>query len=113
MKTVEWTPKCRSRALSLIEGSRHSLSEINQITNIPHRTLRSLRMRNNPLNKMRSGRPPELSPRHKCQIAFHITRNHQSHRLSVFSIIRDLQLQVHPNTVKHALKDLGYNHRIA
>ena len=109
---VEWTPKRRSRAFGLFQSERHSLSEITKITNIPKGTLGNLKKRNTPLSKARSGRPPELSDRHKCQIVFHITRNHQSRRLSVFSIIRDLQLQVHPNTVKHTLKDPGYNHRI-
>jgi hypothetical protein len=33
--------------------------------------------------------------------------------LSASAIIRDLQLDVHPNTLKHHLMDLGYNHRIA
>jgi transposase len=113
MKTVEWTPKRRSRALGLVEGRRHSLSEISQITNIPDRTLYSLRKRNTPLNKVRSGRPSKLSPRHKRQIVFHITRNHESRRLSTMSIIQDLQLDIGITQLKHTLKDLGYNHRIA
>jgi len=74
--------------------------------------VRSLRKRNNPLNKVRSGRPPKLSPRHKRQIVFHITRNHES-RLSTISIIQDLRLDIGITQLKHALKDLGYNHRIA
>jgi transposase len=113
MKTLEWTPKRRSRALGLIQGARHSLSEITQITNIPKGSLGNLKKRNTPLNKPRSGRPAKLTDRHKRQIVFHITRNHESRRLSVMSIIRNLQLDVHPDTLKFALKDLGYNHRIA
>src|SRR5579859_896102 len=104
MKTVEWTPKRRSRALGLVEGRQHSLSEISQITNIPNRTLYSLRKRNTPLNKVRSGRPSKLSPRHKCQIVFHITRNHESRRLSTMSIIQDLQLDIGITQLKHTLK---------
>jgi transposase len=96
-----------------MQGGRHSLSEITQITNIPKGTLGCLKKRNTPLNKVRTGRPSKLSERHKRQIVFHITRNHQSRRLSVPSIIRDLQLQVHPTTFKRTLKGLGYNHRIA
>jgi len=113
MKTPHWTPKWRSRALGLIEGGRHSLSEITTITNIPKGTLKQLKKRNTPLNKVRSGRPPKLSPRHKCQIVFHITRNHESRRLSVMSIIQDLQLDTSITWLKCTLKDLGYNHRIA
>src|SRR5271154_3502069 len=94
MKTPHWTPKKRSRALGLIEGGLHTLSEITQITNIPKGTLKHLKKRNTSLNKVRSGRPPKLSPRHKHQIVFHITRNHESRRLSVMSIIQNLQLDV-------------------
>ena len=87
---VQWTPKKRSRALGLIQGERHSLSEITKITNIPKQTLGDLKKRNTPLNKPRSGHPSKLSDRHKRQIIFHVTRNYQSHRLSALSIIRDL-----------------------
>ena len=110
---VEWTPKRRSRAFGLFQGARHSLSEITQITNIPKGTLGNLKKRNTPLSKPRSGRPSKLSERHKRQIVFHITRNHITRRLSVPSIIRDLQLDVHLTTFKWTLKGLGYNHRIA
>jgi transposase len=113
MKTVEWTPKRRSRAFGLIQGARHTLSEISQITNIPLGTLGDLKKRNSPLSKVRSGRPVKLSDRHKRQIVFHITKNHKSRRLSAISIIHDLQLDVHPDTLKRTLKSLGYNHRIA
>src|SRR5579871_2381554 len=113
MKTLEWTPKRRSRALGLVQGGRHSLLEISNITNIPNKTLQKLRQRNNPLSKARSGRPPKLSPRDKRQIVFHITRNHESRRLSVMTIIQDLQLDIGITQLKHTLADLGYHHRIA
>ena len=77
-----------------MEGARHTLCEIITITNIPKGTLKQLKKRNTPLNKVRFGRPPKLSERHKCQIIFHITRNHQSRRLSIMSIIPDLQLDI-------------------
>ena len=113
MKTLEWTPKRRSRVLGLIQGGRHSLSEISQITNIPKGTIGNLKKRNTPLNKVRSGHPPKLSIRDKRQIVFHITRNHESRHLSVMSIIQDLQLSTSITRLKCTLKDLGYNHRIA
>ena len=113
MKTLEWTPKRRSRALGLIQGGRHSLSEISHITNIPKGTLGDLKKRNSPLNKVRSGHPFKLSVGNKCQIVFHITRNHESCRLSTMSIIQDLHLNIGITQLKHTLKDLGYNHRIA
>ena len=110
MKTLEWTPKRRSRALGLIQGGRHSLSEISHIVNIPKGTLGDLKKRNSPLNKVRSGRPLKLTDHHKRQFVFHITRNHTSRRLSLISIIQDLELDISITTLKHTLKDLGYNH---
>ena len=112
MKTPHWTPKRRSRALGLVEGGRHSLSEITHITNIPEGTIKHLKKRNTPLNKVRSGRSPKLSSRDKRQIVFHITRNHESRRLSMMSIIQNLQLDIDITQLKHTLKDLEYNHRI-
>ena len=113
MKTHEWTPKRRSRALGLLQGGRHAFSEITQITNIPKGTLGNLKKRGTPLNKPRSGRPPKLSDRDKRQIVLHTTKNHKSRRLSVQSIIQDLQLDIGTTQLKCTLKNLGYHHRIA
>jgi len=113
MVIPHWTPKRRSRALGLIQGDRHSLSEITKITNIPKSTLQHLKHRNTPLNKARSGRPSKLSERDKRRIVLHITKNHQSRRVSIISIIQDLQLDIGISQLKCTLKDLGYNHRIA
>jgi transposase len=113
MKTHEWTPKRRSRALALLHGGRHAFKEITQITNMPKGTLGNLKKRDTPLNKPRSGRPPKLSDRDKRQIVLHITKNHQSRRLSVQSIIQDLQLDIGITQLKCTLKNLGYYHRIA
>jgi transposase len=89
------------------------LREITEITNIPIGSLGNLKKRNTPLNKVRTGRPKKFTDRHKRQIVLHITRNHKSRRLSVASIIKDLQLEASPSTLKRTLKGLGYNHRIA
>src|SRR5579859_7666294 len=113
MKNREWTPKCRSRALGLIEGRRHSLREISHITNIPLGTLGDLKKRGTPITKPRSSRPPKLSECTKRQIEYHIHRNHSTRRLSAIQIIRDLQLKVSETTLKFALRDIGYTHCIA
>jgi transposase len=113
MKTLEWTSKRRSHVLRLIQGGRHSLSEISHITNIPKGSIGNLKKRNTPLNKVRSGRPPKLYVQDKRQIVFHITRNHESRRLSVMSIIQDLHFDIGITQLKHTLKDFSYNYRIA
>src|SRR5579859_1884234 len=113
MKTHEWTPKRRSRALGLLQGGRHAFSEITQITNILKGTLGNLKKCDTPLNKSRSDHLPRLSDCDKCQIVLHITKNHKSRRLSVQSIIQDLQLDIDTTQLKCTLKNLGYHHQIA
>jgi len=113
MKTCEWTPKRRSRALGLIKGGRHSLSEISQITNIPKGTLGDLKKRDTPLSKARTGRPHKLSERAKRAIERLIRQSYKTRRLSAKSIIQNLQLEVCESTIKLALKDMGYRHCIA
>jgi len=113
MKSCEWTPKRRSRALELMQGARHSLMEISKITNIPKSTLGHLKKRGTPLNKVRSGRPTKLLPRDKRHIEVLIHKDYTSRRLSLRRIIQDLGLNVCESTVKLALKDLGYHHCIA
>ena len=94
METHEWTPKRRSIALGLIQGSQHSLSEISHIADIPKDTFGNLKKHNTPLNKVRSDHSSKLSVYNKCQIVIHITRNHESRCLSVMLIIQDLQLDI-------------------
>jgi len=96
----------------LIQERRHSLSEISEIINIPLDTLGDLKKRNSPLSKPQSGHPLKLSDRHKRQIVLCITRNYASRRLTLMSIIQSLKLDVGITTLKHTLKDLGYNHQI-
>jgi hypothetical protein len=88
MRTVEWMPRWWSRAFELIQGDRHSLSEITQITNIPKGTFENLKKHNTLLNKVWTSRPLKLSDHHKRQIILYIIRNHQSHRLSAPSCDR-------------------------
>src|SRR5579859_2949909 len=113
MKTCEWTPKRRSRALGLIKGGRHSLSEISQIINISKGTLGDLKKRDTPLSKARTGRPYKLSERAKRAIERLIRQSYKTRHLSAKFIIQDLQLEVCESTIKLALKDLGYRHYIA
>ena len=94
MKTCEWTPKHRSRALALIEDCWHKLREVSQMTNISIDTLGDLRKCDISLTKTRSGRYHRLFEWTKRQVECHIRRNHASRRLSTETIIKDLQFQV-------------------
>jgi len=113
MKSCEWTPKHRSRALGLMQRARHSLIEIFKITNISKSTLGYLKKRGIPLNKVRSKHLVKLLPRDKQHIKALIHKNYPSHYLSLRKIIRDLKLNICESTVKLALRDLGYCHYIA
>jgi len=110
MKSCEWTPKRRSRALGLMQGALHSPMEISKITNIPKSTLGHLKKRGTPLNKVRTGRPTKLLPRDRRHIEALIRKDYASRHLSLRRIIQDLELNVCESTVKLALKDLG-SHR--
>ena len=112
-KDSQVTPQCRSRALELIQGGLHFLSEIFHITNISKGTLGDLRKCNSSLNKVHSGHPLNLSNRHKYQIIFYITKNYEFRHFTLISIISNFELNISLSTLKHTLKDLGYNHRIA
>ena len=79
------------------------MSEISQITNISKGTLGDLKKRNTSLSKARTERSNKLSDRLKRQIVLHITRNHKSRRLSVKSIIQDLDLDISITTLKITL----------
>jgi len=112
MKTCEWTPKRRGRALGLIKGGRHSLLKISQITNIPTGTLGDLKKRDAALSKAHTGCSHKLSKCAKRAIERLIRQSYKTRCLLAKSIIYDLQVEVCESTVKLTLKDLGYRHCI-
>jgi len=113
MKTHEWSPGRRYKGLGLIEGGRHSLWEITNITNIPKGTLGDLKKRDTGISKPRSGRPKTLSSRDLRHIEIYIRTSHTTRRTLIPRLISLLDLQAHPNSVRKALIGLGYNHRVA
>ena len=60
----------------------------------------------------RSGRPPKLTSRDRRHIVRYVRRDRTKRREPLADISKDLNLNVHPNTIKHVLKDAGMNHRI-
>ena len=113
MKTREWSPRRRNQALGLMAGSWHSLSEITSITNIPKGTLGDLKKRGTGISKPRCGRPKKFSIADKRQIDLYIRRNATTRRATLESIIKALTLDASPKTVRNALKELGYTHKVA
>ena len=113
MKTHEWSSEQRCKALGLIEGKRHSLSEITNIVNIPKGTLSDIKKRGTGISKHRSGRPKKLTTRDKRRIKRFIRTNRYTRRVTLSRLKSILRLNAHENTIHKALIELGYNHRVA
>lgn len=113
MKTREWSPESRNRSLGLITGKRHSLSEITNITGMPKGTLGDLKKRGVAKSQPRSGRPVKLTERDKRHIEIYIRTNFKTRRTRLDHLIRDLELGTSENTVRKALRELRYDHKVA
>jgi transposase len=113
MKTHEWSEGQRYKALGLIEGKRHSLSEITDIVNIPKGTLSDIKKRGTGISKPRSGRPKKLTARDERRIKRFIRTNKFTRRVTLSQLKSILQLNAHENTIHKALIELGYNQRVA
>ena len=99
--------------MGLIAGKRHSLAEIRNITGIPKGTLGDLKKCGVAKSQPRSGHPVKLTERDKCHIEIYIRTNFKTHRTRLDHLIRDLNLNLFQNTVRKALHELGYDHKVA
>ena len=113
MKTREWSPARRNQALGLMAGGRHSLHEITNITTIPKGTIGDLKKRGTAISLPRSGRPTKFTERDKRHIEIYVRTNSKTRRTSLRHLIRDLSLNASENTVRKALRELGYDHKVA
>ena len=113
VKTHEWSPTSRGKALGLRTLGRVPLREITNITTISKSTVHDINTRGTGINKARSGRPRKLSSGDICQIIRHIRLNKTTRRLSLSALKRDLLLDVHEHTIRRALQQVGYYHRVA
>ena len=89
------------------------MSEITNITKIPKGTLGDLKKRGTRVTKQRTGRPKKLTEADKRQIVLHIRRDSKTRWLSLHQLIKDLQLNALEKTVRNALHDFGYYHKVA
>lgn len=96
-----------------MQGRRHTLTEITQITNIPKGTLGDLKRRGTGVTKPRSGRPKKLTSRDIRHIEIYIRSNYTTRRVGLRNLIRILQLDCTEKTVHKALNELGYHYKIA
>ncbi len=113
MKTHEWSSGRRYKTLGLIEGKRHSLSDITDIPNIPKDTLSDIKKRGIGISKQRSGHPKKLTAWDKHRIKRFNRINKFTRRVALSRFKSILQLNTHENTIHKALIELSYNHRVA
>src|SRR5271167_2861908 len=113
VKTHEWSPTSRGKALGLHAARRIPFREITNITNIPKTTAQAINARGTGINKPRSERPKKLSSRDIRQIVRYIRSSESTQRVSLTTLKKDFHLDVHENTLRAALKEAGIYHRVA
>src|SRR5271155_5633121 len=107
MGKPHWSLDARTTALALINGKKHSLREISEITNIPQQTLSNLKRRNTPISKPHPPRGKKLDDRDKRRINLYVRSNSASRRTSATNIGNELSLDVSGKTLRKALSELG------
>ena len=113
MKTHEWSPNFRSKALGLCQGGRHSLRNITNIINISKSTIYDIKKRDTAATKQRSGHAKKLTDRDKRHLEMYTRTNRTTGRVSLSYLNSILPKKTHENTIRKALNELAYNHRIA
>lgn len=113
MKTHEWSPNSRSKALGLCQGRRHSLHDITNIINIPKFTVYDIKKRDTAASKQRSSRSKKLTDRDKRYLEIYIRTNKATRRVLLLYLKLILPEKIYKNTIRKALNKLGYNYRIA
>lgn len=113
IKTHDWSPKKRSRVLGLIEGKKHSIRQIAELTGVPKSTVQDIKNRNTPDSKPKTGRPKVLSDRDKRRIEMYIRQSSETRQNTPEAIIKALDLPCGITTLIKAIHELGYHRRVA
>lgn len=94
-----------------------SYPEIEEDTGVKADTARAIYNRfNNTINftsAPRSGRPKKLSNRDRLEVKRYIQKDRGTRREPLKDISNKLKLNVHPNTLRTAIQEMGMGHRIA
>ena len=99
--------------MDLYTTNNHPLREINNIINIPISTISAINKRGTDLSKPRNEHPKKLSSRDIRQIIRHIRTNNFTRRVTLTRLKEIFHLNVHENTIRNALQEIDYYHRIA
>ena len=113
MSKHNWSETDRGKALGLCESHRFPLREITNITHIPKSTVEDIKKRGTGVTKPQSGRPKKLTSRDIRQMIRYLRTSKITRRVPLTRLKKLFSLTVHPNTIKNALKAVGYFHRIA
>ena len=113
VKTHEWLPTSRGKALGLRALGKVPLQEITNITSIPKSTVQDINTRGTGINKPRSSRPRKLSSQDIRHIIRYIWTDRHTRRITLNSLKKVFSLNIHENTLRSALKEAGIQHRIA
>jgi len=113
VKTHEWSPTSRGKALGVRASGRIPFREITNITGIPKSTAHDINIRGTGINKPRSGRPRKLASRDIRHIVRYIRTDKCTRRITLTGLKKQFSLDVHENTLRTALNEAGIHHRIA
>ena len=113
VKTHEWSPTSRGKALGLHATGTIPFREITNIINIPKITAQAINARGTGINKPHSGRPKKLSSCDIRQIVRYIHTNKSTWWVSLMTLKKIFYLNVHENTLKAVLKEAGISHKVA
>ena len=112
-KEHDWSPKKRSRVLGLINGKRHTIREISDITKIPKSTVGDIKTRNIATTRFKRRRPRKLTSHDIRRIVCFIKKSRETRRSDCKAIITALDLDVSERTLISTLKELGYTRGVA
>src|SRR4051812_35776287 len=99
VKTHEWSPTSRGKALGLGASGKIPFQEITNITGIPKSTAHDINVRGTGINKPRSGRPRKLSSRDIRHIIQYIRTDKFTRRITLNGLKKKLSLNVYENTI--------------
>ena len=111
----ELSPGMRMEIIGMCEGGI-SFAAVGRKLNMSEDTVRKIWNRQKIVpsreSAPRSGRPSKFTDRDRRHIVRYVTKNRTTRREPLADISKDLNLNVHPDTIAKVLKDAGLNHRI-
>ena len=99
--------------MGLYAGHKNLLREITNIINILKSTVYDIKTRDTGISKPHPGWPKKLSTRDIRQLIRYIRTNKSTRQITLTQLKKTFHLPVHENTIRNALQQAGYNHKVA